>query len=172
MDHKLKSIQNLLAIFLLALLGGCAHPSKTPEETIARTADDAGTSGCEDCYLIKTLLSPTAASGTYAPKDEKDTPTGKWISASIVLGATNRAGGPSNGIALEKFVYEYSSTLTEEHMFEGPFKASGNKPFRPFVRILHNSSFTDQDVYLVTSKAEYIRPMLYIDDHLKASVWN
>jgi hypothetical protein len=157
MNQMLKSSKSLLYLLVIGFLSGCAGPVKSPEELSARTTVESGTSECKDCYLIKTILSPTLQSDLYAVRDSQNLRTGQRISASIKLGATNRSGGFREGIALGRYGYEYGFTLAGEgHLFEGKTKTDANHPFRFFVQIHHNSSFGKQNVYLVSSKGEYV----------------
>jgi hypothetical protein len=157
MNKMLKSSNSVLSILVIGLLSACASAVKSPEELSARTTVESGTAACKDCYLIKTILSPTIESDLYAVRDSQNLRTGQRISASIKLGATNRSGGFREGIALGRYGYEYGLTLAGEgHLFEGKTKTDANHPFRFFVQIHHNSSFGKQNVYLVSSKGEYV----------------
>jgi hypothetical protein len=159
---KKRTISSLSARLLIGgalVLGvlGCAGPVKGPEDLRARTTVETGSPECQGCYLLKSLLTPTIDSDLHAVKDSQNIRTGQRISASIKLGASNRTGGFREGISLGRYGYDYGMTLTGEgHLFEEKVKSDVNHPFRFFFQIHHNSSFGTQDVYLVTSKGEYI----------------
>lgn len=151
------SYKTVLVILIAGLLSACAEPVKKPEDLRARTTVKVGTETCKDCYLIKMFLSPTIDSNLYAVRDSQNIRTGQRISASIALGVTNRTGGFREGISLGRYGFEYGLTLTNEgHFFEGKTQTDTNHPFRFFVRIRHNSSFGNQNVYLKISEKEYV----------------
>jgi len=134
----------------LLVLAGCTSAPRNPEVDSARLRTETGVAGCMDCRKLKLFSSDTLDNQLYAFK------SGDRIGASYQLGATNRKPNPVDMLKNPRYDDYWTSVSRGPYPFAGHPNTDATHPYRVFVRIHHNSSFSKQDVWLVTGDGKYL----------------
>lgn len=146
----------LCAAIYAVLLSGCGVMVSTPDELKKSVKVDMGSTDCRGCQNIKTFTTGTVASGIYAHKDSNGVRTGARLGASLALVISNAGGGFSGPVNISDERIAYAKKLTGNgHLFDGKNYSVPQYPYRFLVKVHHNSSFSDQPIYLVISDDNY-----------------
>ena len=157
-------VRTILATAYLGLLGACA--------TSARSFDDGtsvqvetGYPGCPSCTKVRTFTSKTVASQMYAVRNADDETTGQHLSATVVLGISNRKISADDGTmaGLQAADYLQQVNEPEARLFDGEVATDANHPYRFVLRMHLNANVSDFVVELVEGERFTYLPAMRLE---------